>query len=107
MKKIMIIYIFSGITSNFFYCIKDKASIISIFNELNSLSNAKRDCSSECYSNPHRLNILTNECDITNCGQNDTKIYEYNTLCYKICPKRTKISSEDEYICEVFSFFNS
>ena len=94
---------FSSINNNFTYCIKDTTSIISIFNELNLLSNAKRDCSSDCYSTTHRLNILSNECDITNCGQNDDKIYEYNNLCYEICPKRTKISSEDEYICLDFS----
>lgn len=93
-------YKFSNIYGNFTYCINDKKTIMTLLNELNSLSNAKRDCSSKCYPTPHRLNILTNQCDITNCGQNDTKIYEYNNLCYEICPKKTNISSEDEYICE-------
>ena len=67
---------------------------------MTSLSLVKRDCSTKCYPTPHRLNITTNECEITNCGQNDSKIYEYNNECYETCPIRTRISPEDEYICE-------
>ena len=100
---------FNGITNNFTYCIYNQSAILNIKNQLTSLSNAKRDCSSKCYSTPHRLNITTNECEITSCGQNDSKIYEYNNECFEICPKRTKVSQEDEYICQFFNcdfFYN-
>ena len=97
--------LFTNINGDFTYCINEDSSKVSAFNELKSLQNAKRDCSSKCYSTPRRLNNITNKCDITNCGQNDSNIYEYNSSCYEICPKKTRISSEDEYICESFSCY--
>ena len=102
-------YMFSNIYSNFTYCIDDKVELKPIMDNLNSLSYAKRDCSSKCYLTPRRLNISTNKCDPTKCGQDDNKIYEYGNLCYEICPKKTIISSEDEYLCEYLScekFYN-
>ena len=102
-------YMFSNIYSNFTYCIDDKISLKPIMDKLNSLSYAKRDCSSKCYLTPRRLNISTNKCDPTKCGKDDNNIYEYENLCYDICPKKTIISSQDEYICEHLScerFYN-
>ena len=69
-------HMFTHIYSNFTYCIDDKDSTKLIINQLHSLSNSKRDCSSKCYLTPRRLNVYTNKCDPTNCGQEDNKIYE-------------------------------
>ena len=91
---------FNNINHKFTYCIFNKTAIPSIINQLTSLSFAKRDCSNKCYSSRKRLNVSNNECEITNCGQNDSKMYEYQNKCYEVCPNRTVISSEDEYICE-------
>ena len=102
-------YMFSNIYNNFTYCINDKETIEPNIGNLFTLSNAKRDCSSKCYLTPRRLNPQTNKCDLTNCGQEDNKIFEYRNSCYETCPKKTRVSIEDEYICEYFScdrFYN-
>ena len=98
-------YIFSNIYSNFSYCIDKEEKLM--INLLVSLPNAKRNCSSKCYSTPHKLNISSNKCEATNCGLNDNKIYQYNNSCYEKCPKRTRNSIENDYICESCLYYDS
>ena len=54
----------------------------------------------ECTDNGYnKLIIEKNEC-IDHCYNDQEYIYEFNNICYKICPSGTVISSTNKYLCE-------
>ena len=88
---------FKDITREITYCTSNQTAIPNI---LSQIQDSTRDCSQECYLEPHILIYNTNECQI-DCSQNsNSKIFGYQDKCYEACPKRTKISQDNKYICK-------
>ena len=88
---------FQGITTNFTYCINNQTKIGNITKQLTKV---QRDCSLNCYDQPHILINSINECIIECDPTIDNKIYVYKEDCYEKCPNRTKISEYYNLLCE-------
>jgi hypothetical protein len=88
--------IFTKTPDDLIYCINEK-NTPEIDNIL-SQKKTKNDCSNICFLETKQLNINERQC-ILDCSKSDKNNYEYNNTCYEGCPKRTKISSKDEFLC--------
>ena len=88
--------IFTNTPDNLIYCINEQNTpkIKNVF----SNKNTKNDCSNICFLETKQLNIEEKKC-ILDCSKSDKNNYEYNNTCYEGCPKRTKISSTNEFLC--------
>ena len=88
-------YIFYECNSILIYCIneKNKNSISSL------LSNSTNDCNSSCFANLEYKLIKEKRKCIVDCYNDDKYIYEYNNICYNLCPEGTSISSNNKYLC--------
>ena len=89
---------FKGASNNFIYCINETntPTITSAIKE----KSTKNDCSNICFNRFKIINIEQKIC-FSNCSMiNESSKYQYNNECFESCPKRTKISSNYEYLCE-------
>ena len=91
------LHMFTNFLSSFKYCINNIISE-SIKSKLSSFNEA--NCSELCYINSQNKKFISekNKC-INNCTEDDTYMFEYNNICYSICPNLTH-SLIDTYICE-------
>ena len=85
---------FEEVPTDLIYCL-DGQNALNILNEIEKTS-SNNDCSNICFSKSKILNIEERTCieDIPQCSQ-----YLYNNICYEECPKRTKISPDNEHLC--------
>ena len=88
--------IFTNTPDNLIYCINEQ-NTPKIKNVLSN-KNTKNDCSNICFLETKQLNIEEKKC-ILDCSKSDNNNYEYNNTCYEGCPKRTMISSTNEFLC--------
>ena len=91
--------IFSGSSENFTYCIKDETKIDSLFQELLSLNNTKRDCTSHCYNYDMIFIPEENRC-VINCSTFQDRQFSFNYECYESCPKRSYLPDNKGFKCE-------
>ena len=87
---------FSGCNSNLIYCINEiKENNLTII-----LSNFRKDCNNTCFVNlEHKFIKEENKC-INNCYDDNQYKFEYNNICYEICPEGTNTLSKDKYLCD-------
>ena len=90
--------IFYG-TNYFEYCIEDETKMTYFYDLITAINTTIRDCSDKCYNDKRKLNKITNKCIPIDCSNNITHKYEYNFDCYKICPKRTYLYSNESNLC--------
>jgi surface protein len=88
---------FTNLLESFKYCINDGISeniILQLF------SFSKTNCSELCHMNSKNNKYISekNEC-INNCTEDDTYKFEYNDICYSLCPNLTH-NLLNTYICE-------
>ena len=89
--------IFTNCRSNLIYCVNDNLND-GIKSELQKLNNnIGNDCSNACFSNNKKIIIEKNQC-VTECSEDQEYILEYNSLCYKSCPKGTHKNNDNK--CE-------
>ena len=85
---------FNNINPNITLCINITNPFFS------DLASSKNKCSDECFTNlEHKFIKGENKC-IDKCSKSKNYLYEYNNICYSICPKGTRISSNNCYLCE-------
>ena len=89
--------IFTNTPNDLIFCINQQMSK-KILNELSS-KNTENDCSNICFSESKSINVNKKKCEM-DCSKNNDSNYNYNNTCYESCPKRTKISSYNNFICE-------
>ena len=91
-----VVAMFDGINSNLIICINEtKASEI-----LSQISSTfTKNCDNICFKNPHKLNKEEMKC-IDYCSNDETYKYEYNNVCYMVCPDGTTNSLTNEYLCK-------
>jgi len=88
---------FYGIGNNLIYCIdKTEAPKIELAIKSKSTNN---NCSDTCFLQTAILLIEEKKC-ISCYEQNISFPYKYNNECVKTCPKRTRISLDNNYLCE-------
>ena len=59
--------------------------------------NRKFDCSDKCFPKNYKFDLKNDKCKEF-CNQSEYK-YEFNNICYEICPNTTYLSDNDEYLC--------
>ena len=64
-----------------------------------TIPNNNKNCSHECFQNNAKFIIEENLC-VDNCSNISKYKYEYNNVCYEICPNDSHISPNNEYLCE-------
>ena len=88
---------FFGAYDNFIYCINE-TNAPKITSAIKDKS-TKNDCSNICFTEVKMINIEQKICFL-NCSMiNESSKYQYNNECFESCPKRTKISSNYDYLC--------
>ena len=87
--------IFTKINKDLIYCIKE--TNLSIFNELLS-SSSNLNCSDIYFTNSQHKLLLNKSIFIDNCINNLNYLFEYNNICYNICPNGT--SPDNNNICK-------
>ena len=91
--------IFDGCNSSLIYCINEK-----IENKLSPLlSNVSNDCNNICFVNLDRGLMKGKRKCVNNCLDDDQYKYEYNNICYEICPNGTHNTntSKNNYLCKL------
>ena len=58
------------------------------------------NCSNPCFVNSINKFIIERTQCINNCSNDDYYMYEYNNLCYNLCPIGTHKSRYNDYLCE-------
>ena len=81
------------VPNDLIYCINGEQSP-KILANLKTI-NSNNDCSNNCFSKSMTLNLDERKCE----NQIQCSKYLYNNTCYEECPKRTKISSDNEQMC--------
>ena len=74
--------------------------IIYCFNNENVIQNVNNNCSDICLENQNNKIIKDKNICTENCTKDDTYKFEYNNICYDICPNGTHISNDNNYLCE-------
>ena len=88
---------FDNYNSKLVYCINGTK----VKNEiLSQLSNAYKDCSNTCFSNPNIKFIIEKNTCIDKCSNDNNYQYEYGNLCYYSCPEGTHNSFDIKFLCE-------
>ena len=90
---------FSGINSKVIYCLD---SIKNISNNIieQLAQNNTQNCSDLCFLNEENKFLLQDNKCIDNCTKDERYIYEYESICYESCPKRTNVLPENKYLCK-------
>ena len=91
---------FKDCNPNLKYCLnyKNEEEMLNKLN--NQLSPSNNNCTYVCVENSNSKFIIEeNEC-IQNCFNDEIYKFEYNSICYTSCPKRTHNSSNQLYLCE-------
>ena len=83
---------FHEIPGNVKYCINDMDIINSIFG-----NNISSNCSDSCFKENIKIEPTQKIC-VESCGETEYK-YEYNNICYDMCPEGTHSSYNNEYLC--------
>ena len=93
---------FSNCNRSLVYCFDNK-SLHNFTHRLTSF-NIINNCSSPCFQREKKIIFEKKQC-IDKCSNDISNKKEYNNVCYKFCPKRTK-SNNDDNICEDFNCEN-
>ena len=85
------------------YCINDNQKILG---QLTDFPN--NNCSNPCFTNSLNKIIIEKAQCIDNCSNDDYYKYEYNNICYHLCPYGTHKSIYNEYLCEdtICNYYN-
>ena len=59
--------------------------------------NRKFDCSDKCFPKNYKFDLKNDKCKEF-CNQSEYK-YEFNNICYEICPNTSYLSYDNEYLC--------
>ena len=92
--------LFSNVNDNLIFCIdEDKnKNIITILKLQNE--DYYNNCSDICFNETIKTKIIENKKCVFDCINDDIYKFEYNNLCYKICPNGTHNSTNNNFICE-------
>ena len=86
---------FDNCNKTLIYCINGNQKIL---DQLTDFPN--NNCSNPCFTNSLNKFIIEKAQCIDNCSNDDYYKYEYNNICYHLCPYGTHKSSYNEYSCE-------
>jgi surface protein len=87
---------FSNCNPNLHVCINEVigASLISKYKDIINI-----DCNNTCFINLNAKVIREKRICIENCQNDSYYIYEYNNICYDLCPSETYNSYINYYLC--------
>ena len=88
--------IFSGVGNGLIFCINEEK----VSNIISQLSSFTKNCSYFCSSNSQYKYIIEKDEFIDKCENDNIYKYEYNNLCYKTCPEKTKVIIENTFLCQ-------
>ena len=80
------------------YCIDPEKIQENIYSVFTSKINMKNDCNNSCFNN-NKLIPSIKKC-IENCSDDSNYPYEFNNMCYDVCPNYTKKISDNDFICK-------
>ena len=103
-------YMFKNCNNDLIYCIKDESNILLDIIK-SQLKNSINNCSDICFIESKKIILEMKKC-VLNCLENAPYIFEYNKICYKLCPNGTYNSLNNTYLCEendsiLDNYFNS
>ena len=90
---------FFGINSRLIFCLD------SIKNTPNNIieqlpENNIQNCLDSCFLNEENKFLISDNKCIDNCTKDENYQYEYDSICYVSCPKRTNVLSDNKYLCK-------
>ena len=95
-RNISLNNMFRNINGDLILCLDSRFyPYVERFIPINNFNNI--DCENNCFSNSTKININDKTC-VNNCETTNSK-YEYNKICYLICPFNTHISPIQENLC--------
>ena len=93
--------LFDNFNINSVVCINEETQPL-IINPLKALNpNISNDCSNICFTQTNIKIIKEKNICISECSNDDKYKYEFENICYEICPNNTHISSDNEHLCEI------
>ena len=91
---------FDDFNNNSIVCINETQTLI--IDRLKDLNpNFNNDCTNICFTQANVKIIKEKNICISECSNDDRYKYEFESICYEICPNNTHISSDNEYLCEI------
>ena len=87
---------FSGCNSNLYVCINETigSSLISKYKDAINI-----DCNNTCFDNLNAKVIKEKSICVDNCQNDSYYLYEYNNICYDLCPSGTYNSFINYFLC--------